>query len=95
MKMDFKSFGQYVKNIEKKHRPIPFRFWDERLDCEETRRQVRIMDEAGVGGYFMHARGGLLTDYMGDEWFDNVRAAIDDGICLVHFGLDTRGGRDD
>ena len=37
------------------------------------------MDEAGIGGYFMHARGGLLTEYMGDEWFDNVKASIEEG----------------
>lgn len=70
------------KNVDKKYRPIPFWSWNEKLDTEETRRQVRIMDEAGVGGYFMHARGGLLTEYMGDEWFDNVAAATEEGHSL-------------
>ncbi len=67
------------KNVEKKYRPIPFWSWNEKLDIEETRRQVALMDEAGIGGYFMHARGGLLTEYMSDEWFDNVKAACDEG----------------
>ena len=67
------------KNVDKKYRPIPFWSWNEKLEAEETKRQVGIMDEAGIGGYFMHARGGLLTEYMGDEWFDNVKAAIDEG----------------
>lgn len=40
------------------------------------------MHKAGIGGFFMHARGGLQTEYMGDEWFDNVRAAIDAGKKL-------------
>ncbi len=40
------------------------------------------MDEAGIGGYFMHARGGLQTEYMGDEWFENVKTAIDEGNRL-------------
>ena len=40
------------------------------------------MNEAGIGGYFMHARGGLLTEYMGDEWFDNVDAACTEGERL-------------
>ncbi|MBQ9116044.1 MAG: hypothetical protein IJY04_03385 [Clostridia bacterium] len=71
------------KNIDKKYRPVPFWSWNDRLDTEETRRQVALMDEAGIGGYFMHARGGLQTEYMGEEWFDNVRAAISEG--------DTRG----
>lgn len=24
----------------------------------------------------MHARGGLETEYMGDEWFENVGASV-------------------
>ncbi|MBR5449327.1 MAG: hypothetical protein IKV43_04980 [Clostridia bacterium] len=70
------------KHVDKKYRPIPFWSWNEKLDPEETRRQVRIMNDAGVGGYFMHARGGLITEYMGDEWFDNVHAACDEGAKL-------------
>lgn len=67
------------KNVDKKYRPIPFWSWNEKLDTEETKRQIGMMDEAGIGGYFMHARGGLLTEYMGEEWFDNVRASIEEG----------------
>lgn len=37
------------------------------------------MDEVGIGGYFMHARGGLQTEYMGEEWMDNVRCGIQEG----------------
>lgn len=66
------------KNVDKKYRPIPFWSWNEKLECEETRRQVGVMDEAGIGGFFMHARGGLMTEYMGEEWFDNVKAATDE-----------------
>ena len=67
------------KNVDKKYRPIPFWSWNEKLDTEQTKRQIGIMDEAGIGGYFMHARGGLLTEYMGDEWFDNIKASIEEG----------------
>ena len=67
------------KNVDKKYRPIPFWSWNEKLDVEETKRQIKIMDEAGIGGYFMHARGGLATEYMGEEWFDNIRASIEEG----------------
>ena len=30
------------------------------------------MDDVGIGGFFMHARGGLRSEYMGDEWFENI-----------------------
>ena len=66
------------KHIDKKYRPIPFWSWNERLSVEESVRQTRLMDEAGIGGYFMHARGGLQTEYMGEEWFDNVAACIEE-----------------
>ncbi|MBE6778081.1 MAG: hypothetical protein E7541_01695 [Ruminococcaceae bacterium] len=68
-----------LRNPPKQYRPSPFWSWNERLDTEETRRQVRQMDEAGMGGYFMHARGGLQTPYMQEEWFQNVHAAVEEG----------------
>ena len=66
------------KNIDKKYRPVPFWSWNEKLSPEETRRQIAMMDESGHGGFFMHARGGLQTEYMGEEWFENVSASIDE-----------------
>lgn len=66
------------KNVPKKYRPVPFWSWNEKLNTEETRRQIDVMDKAGMGGFFMHARGGLQTEYMGEEWFDNVKASADE-----------------
>lgn len=66
------------KHIDNRYRPIPFWSWNERLNVEESRRQVAEMEKVGIGGFFMHARGGLQTEYMGDEWFDNVGACIDE-----------------
>ena len=34
------------------------------------------MDKAGIGGFFMHARGGLQTEYMSEEWFSNVEMSV-------------------
>ena len=67
-----------IKNIDKKYRPLPFWSWNEKLDTEETRRQAGIMAHAGMGGFFMHARGGLQTEYMSDEWFSNIIAGIEE-----------------
>ncbi len=73
------------KKIKREYQPIPFWSWNDRLTPEETKRQVRLMDEAGIGGYFMHARGGLLTEYMEDEWFENVDAATEEGAARGMF----------
>ena len=67
------------KNVDKKYRFVPFWSWNEKLDTEETARQIEIMDNVGIGGYFMHARGGLETEYMGKEWFDNVAVGVFEG----------------
>lgn len=58
------------------YRPIPFWSWNDSLDRTELLRQVTLMHEAGMGGFFMHARGGLKTQYMGDEWFSLIEDVI-------------------
>lgn len=68
-----------LKNPEKEYRPHPFWSWNYKLDPDEVRRQVHIMKKAGLGGYFMHARGGLITEYLSNEWFDAIRAGVDQG----------------
>lgn len=65
------------KNIPNKYRPIPFWSWNEKLNTEETARQIELMNDVGIGGFFMHARGGLQTEYMGEEWFENVSTSIE------------------
>ena len=65
------------KHVPKKYRPIPFWSWNEKLEIEETKEQIHTMNESGLGGFFMHARGGLQTEYMGKEWFDNVSASVE------------------
>ncbi len=69
--MDFKHIG-------KEYRPVPFWSWNEKLTVPESLRQVGLMDDVGIGGFFMHARGGLQTEYMGEKWFENVGACIDE-----------------
>ena len=49
------------------------------FDPNFLRWQIREMDKAGLGGYFMHARGGLQTEYLSEEWMECIRACIDEG----------------
>ncbi len=66
------------KSALKDYQSIPFWSWNDKLEPEELRRQIREMKKAGIGGFFMHARGGLLTDYMGEDWMKAVEACIDE-----------------
>lgn len=60
----------------------PFWAWNGKLEEGELRRQIRIMHAMGLGGYFMHSRVGLDTEYLGKEWFQLVNACIDEGNQL-------------
>lgn len=86
-------FYKNLKNPPKKYRPAPFWSWNEKLNVKETARQVREMEKAGIGGYFMHARGGLQTEYMSKEWFDNVKATLEQGkkLDMLSWGYDENG----
>lgn len=65
-----------LNKIPKNYRPVPFWSWNDKLNVKETSDQVRMMDRVGIGGFFMHARGGLSTEYMGEEWFENISSAV-------------------
>ncbi|MBR3685889.1 MAG: hypothetical protein IKL66_00215 [Clostridia bacterium] len=59
------------------YRGKPFWSWNGELRGEELVRQAHIMKEMGLGGYFMHSRAGLITEYLGDEWFDLINQVAD------------------
>lgn len=59
-------------------RGAPFWAWNGKMEPKELRRQIRIMKKMGLGGFFMHSRVGLDTPYLDQEWFDCVKACIDE-----------------
>ena len=80
--MDLKNFLLDVKEHAITHGSIPFWSWNDRLEEGELRRQIRLMHDLGMNGFFMHARGGLETDYLSDEWFACVDACVDEARKL-------------
>ena len=58
------------------YRGAPFWSWNDRLDVTELARQVRDMKAHGMGGFFMHSRDGLETEYMGPEWMECIRETV-------------------
>ena len=59
------------------YRPCPFWSLNDRLEVSEIIRQVEEFHRAGMGGFFLHSRIGLITKYLGKEWMDALRAAIE------------------
>ena len=57
---------------QNEYRSIPFWSWNDKLNLEVLKKQIHWMHENGIGGFFMHARSGLQTEYMSDEWMECV-----------------------
>lgn len=74
-----KKLLQMLKNPSKEYRPIPFWSWNDKLDPEMLKWQINQMKETGHGGYFMHARGGLETEYLSDDWMECIKTCIEEG----------------
>jgi hypothetical protein len=70
------------KNPPPTFRPVPFWSWNEKIEPLELRRQIELMANAGWGGGFIHSRIGLLTKYLGEDWFEAADAAI--AACRQH-----------
>ena len=71
-----------VKSIQKEYQPIPFWSWNDDLEQDELIRQIQWMKENGIGGFFMHARGGLKTPYLSKEWMECITACSEEAEKL-------------
>lgn len=61
---------------------IPFWSWNDELEIEKLLKQINEMHQNGYGGFFMHARSGLKTEYLKEKWFDCVRACCEEAKKL-------------
>ncbi|MFH2068004.1 MAG: glycosyl hydrolase [Candidatus Omnitrophota bacterium] len=77
-----KTLQREFKNPGSLFRGAPFWAWNGKLKPDELRRQIRLMKEMGLGGFFMHSRIGLDTPYLSDEWFDCIRTCCEEAEKL-------------
>ena len=72
--LDFAAF----ENPSAEYRPVPFWGLNDDLADETLRDQVREMRDKGCGGFFMHARYGLETPYLGPTYMERVKTIVDE-----------------
>lgn len=61
----------------KEYRGAPFWAWNTHVTSEKIQQQIPIFKEMGMGGFFVHCRVGLDTEYLGEDYFRLVKESID------------------
>ena len=68
---------ELFKNPTSEYRGCPFWAWNNKLDKDQLLRQIDNFADMGMGGFHMHVRTGLDTEYMGEEFMDIVRSCVE------------------
>ena len=71
-RIDFKEF----EVPSAKYRAVPFYSLNDLLDSAELDRQVEEFASGGYGGVYLHSRTGLLTEYLGPNWWKVMDAGL-------------------
>jgi hypothetical protein len=57
--------------------PMPFWFWNGKMEAPVIQKQIRDMADQHVYGAFLHARDGLETPYLSEAWWDAIKAGLE------------------
>ena len=71
--LDYELF----KNPTAEYRGTPFWAWNCDLEEKELLRQIDIFKEMGLGGFHMHCRDGMSTEYLSENFMKLVRSCTD------------------
>ncbi|MEN2984888.1 MAG: glycosyl hydrolase [Dictyoglomaceae bacterium] len=71
-----KEIKEKFINPDIEFRSAPFWSWNDHLSIDELKRQVEDMKEHGMGGFFMHSRVGLETEYLSREWMECIKETV-------------------
>ena len=65
---------ELFRNPTSESRGTPFWAWNCELDEAELRRQIGVLEQMGMGGFHMHCRTGMATEYLSDDFMKMIRA---------------------
>ena len=65
------------KNPTSEFRGAPFWAWNCALDKAELLWQIEELKKMGYGGFHMHVRQGMATEYLSDEFMDLISSCVD------------------
>ena len=64
------------RNPTSEYRGTPFWSWNCELDEKELLRQIDELKEMGYGGFHMHCRAGMATEYLSDEFMKLIKSCV-------------------
>ncbi len=70
------NYEQFL-NPDNQFRSHPFYSLNDSLSPDEIKAQVTGFKEAGFGGFYLHSRSGLMTSYLGKDWWKAIDAATE------------------
>ena len=68
---------ELFQNPTSEYRATPFWGWNAKLEKDQLMRQIEYFKAMGFGGFHMHSRTGLATEYLSDEFMEMVTACCD------------------
>ena len=71
--LDLKLF----ENPTCEYRCTPFWAWNTKLKKDELLWQIEQFKKMGFGGFHMHSRSGMATEYLSEEFMDLIKACND------------------
>ena len=68
--VSFSELKNLFSNPPSEYRSAPLWDWNDQISKDGIDFQLNEFKKAGIGGVFVHARPGLLTDYLSADWFN-------------------------
>ena len=63
-------------NVPKEYSIAPFWFWNDDLQTENLKWQMKEMYDKGVYEVVISSRRGIEIEYLSDEWFDRIETLV-------------------
>ncbi len=76
------ALRQHFADPPSEFRSMPLWVWNDELQWPRLQQQLEEFHRQGIGGVFVHPRPGLMTEYLGTEWFRLWKLAAEEGKKL-------------
>ena len=69
--------AELFKNPTSEYRGTPFWAWNCKLNKDLLTRQIEYLKEMGFGGFHMHSRSGMATEYLSSDFFELIKTCVE------------------